>query len=118
MSGQGTATIDFGAYPGKADTSVTVAQASILSASLVEAWIFPSATSDHSADEHWVDPPVIVAGNVSAGVGFTIYATTEPGEGPRVDKRRNRAGENYSESDQIERGPTYYGQYTVAWVWN
>lgn len=117
MAGQGTTTIDFGAFPGTADTSVAVAQTGILSSSLVEAWIYPSATADHSADEHWVDPPVVIAGNVSAGVGFTIYGTAPPEVGFR-DKRRNRAGESYNETDQIERGPMYYGQYTVAWVWN
>jgi hypothetical protein len=117
MAGQSTATIDFGAYPGTADTSVAVAQTGILAGSLVEAWIYPVATTDHSADEHWIDPPVVTAGNVSAGVGFTIYATAAPN--PETwDRRRNRAGENYSDSDQIERGRQYYGQYTVAWVWN
>jgi hypothetical protein len=117
MAGQGTTTINFGTFPGSADTSVAVAQTGILSTSLVEAWIFPSATADHSADEHWVDAPVVVAGSVTAGVGFTIYATAMQQIGFN-DQRRNRAGENYNDTRQTERSPMYYGQYTVAWVWN
>lgn len=93
MAGQGTITIDFGAFPGKTDASIAVTgQAGILTGSLVEAWIFPVATSDHSADEHLAEPPAIVAGNIVAGTGFTIY-------GNALD---NRA----------------YGLWTVAWCWN
>lgn len=94
MSTQNTTTVNFGAFPGTTDTSVAVTgQAAITTANLVEAWIYPVATADHLADEHWVDPPDIVAGTIVNGVGFTIYAKTNN------NKR-------------------HYGQYTVAWVWN
>lgn len=90
---QGTTTVNFGAFPGSADASVVVSgQASILAGSLVEAWIFPVATVDHSADEHWVDKPEVTAASVVAGAGFTIFANA----------LNNRL----------------YGLYTVAWVWN
>ena len=110
MSGNGTATINFGSFPGATDTSVAVTgQGSILAGSLVEAWIFPTATADHSADEHWVDPPEVFAGNVSAGVGFTIYA---------VVKKRAEVGPT-SDSQRIRNidMPMQYGQWTVGWVW-
>lgn len=75
MGAQGTTTVNFGAFPGGYDTSVAVTgQASILSGSLVEAWLFPTATSDHSADEHLLEPIKVIAGNVVAATGFTIYA--------------------------------------------
>ena len=94
MSTQGTALLDFGAFPGASDASVAVTgQTSILSGSLVEAWIRPAATTDHSADEHIVDPPRIVAADIVAATGFTIHAfsnNTVP----------------------------HHGKYTVAWVWN
>jgi hypothetical protein len=91
---QGTATIDFGAFPGKTDASVAITgQASISAASLVEAWIFPAATADHSADEHMVERLEIIAGNVIAGTGFTIYA--------------------FADGNTL-----IYGQWNVAWVWN
>lgn len=69
---QGTTTIDFGS--GKTDASVAVSAGSITGSQLVEAWVFPSATATNTADDHWVEDLKVVAGNVQAGVGFTIYA--------------------------------------------
>lgn len=94
MATQGTAILNFGALPGASDASVAVTgQAAIVAGSLVEAWIRPIDTAEHNADEHVVDPPAVVAGNIIAGTGFTIYGVTK-------DKTRK------------------YGNYTVAWVWN
>jgi hypothetical protein len=88
----GVTTVDFGALPGKTDASVAVTgQASIISGSSVRVSLRPTATADHSADEHWVEEMDVMAGNVSAGTGFTIYAKT-----------RNRR---------------LYGQWSVAWNW-
>ena len=102
----GTAIIDFGAFPGKTDASLDVTgQAAITAGSFVEAWIRPANTSDHSADEHVVDPPRVVAGNIAAGVGFTIYAVSAHGDGC------------WSASKQNPRAPMPYGKWTVAWVW-
>lgn len=102
MGAQGTNTIDFGAFPGLTDASVAQASGAILSGSLAEAWIYPVATVDHSADEHMVAPIKVVARDVVAGVGFTIFATVQdiPGNGPSRD------------------GIRLYGLWTVAWVWN
>lgn len=106
MSGQGTTTVNFGAFPGATDTSVAITgQAGILAGSLVEAWIFPTATADHGVDDHWVDPPEVYAGNVVAGTGFTIYA---------VVKKRSEIGP----STKFVDAPLVYGLWTVAWVWN
>ena len=77
MGAQGTAILDFGAFPGQTDTSLAVADAAILAGSLVEAWIWPLATADHTADEHIVEPLNVFAGNVQAGVGFTLYLRTD-----------------------------------------
>jgi hypothetical protein len=111
MPGQGTTTVNFGAFPGSTDTSVTVTgQTGITGTSLVEAWIFPQATADHSVDEHWVDPPEVYAGNVVAGTGFTIFAVNKKRVdiGPLTDSTRVRNVDS----------PRVYGQWTVAWVWN
>lgn len=95
MGAQGTTTLDFGAFPGASDASVAVTgQASILSGSLVEAWLLPAATADHSADEHRVETLDVVAGLIVAGTGFTIYGMND-GAGTRI-----------------------YGTWNVAWVWN
>ena len=69
MGAQGSTTVNFGAFPGSSDTSVAVTgQASILAGSLVEAWVSPVATGDHSADEHLVETFKVMAGNVVAGL--------------------------------------------------
>lgn len=96
MGASGTTTVDFGTFPGTSTAAVDVTgQAGILSNSLVEAWVLPVTTADHTDLEHILDPPRVIAGSIVAGTGFTIYATAWPG------------GLNL-----------HYGQYTVAWVWN
>lgn len=74
---QGTATIDFGAA--STDTSVAVSAPAITGSQLVEAWLFPAATTNNTADNHYVDHIRVMAGNVQAGVGFTIYGRCDTG---------------------------------------
>lgn len=115
MGAQGTATLDFGAFPGASDTSVAVTgQASIVAGSLVEAWIRPVATADHSADEHMLETIKVVAGNIVASTGFTIYGfnTSDLIEQPMGDMPGQRARYGGGKGTRI------YGQWTVAWVWN
>lgn len=105
MPGTGSVVLDFGAFPGKTDATVTVTgQTAITGSSLAEAWVVPTATADHSADEHWVDPPAVMAGSVTAGAGFTIYGAV-----------RTRA--DASNSNARGDSPRVYGKWTVAWVW-
>lgn len=101
MAAMGTTTIDFGAFPGKSDTSTAVTgQASIVSGSLVEAWIRPVATSDHSADEHMVETLRVFAGNIVAATGFTIY------------------GFNTSQlADEQGVASRLYGTWSINWAW-
>lgn len=129
MGAQGTVTIDFGAFPGKSDASVAITgQTGIVAGSLVEAWLFPAATADHTADEHMVETLKISAGNIVASTGFTVYAFNtnqiaehelpqqlthqQPSAGamPRWIGRRA----DYSEG----KAPMIYGQWTIAWAWN
>lgn len=90
----GTATLDFGAFPGATDASVAVtSQSNIGAASLVEAWVLPATTADHSADEHWVEGLRVFAGSVVAATGFTIFGRTD-------DANR------------------LYGRWNIGWVWS
>lgn len=102
MGAQGITTVDFGSsLTGSLYTTTTVTgQASILTGSLVECWIMPNPTAEHSIDEHLVDPPTVLAGTVVPGTGFTIYAF---------------APSNASQTGDVT---TTYGTWTVAWVWN
>lgn len=119
MGAQGTATLDFGAFPGSTDASVTVTgQAGIVAGSLVEAWIRPVATADHTADEHRVEEMDIVAADIVAATGFTIYGrcrneTIEP-----TEFRDGRRAYPRNTNPQTGRVNRLYGQWTVAWVWN
>lgn len=132
MSGQGTTEVDFGAFPGSSWAKIAVTgQTGILSAShLVEAWIYPKATVDHSADEHLIETVKAIGGNIVDGVGFTIYAWNTsvisepvlpmPGIG---NTRGTVAGgrqtvARYNLPTSGGKGTRLYGKFTVAWVWN
>ena len=75
----GTATLDFGT-DGSFDTSVAVAEASVTALSKVDAYfIVPASDSPRMRDEYWVEDIEAKAGNISAGVGFTIYGAARCG---------------------------------------
>jgi hypothetical protein len=120
----GSVIIDFGAFPGGSDASVVVTgQTAILASSLVEAFLSPAATADHSADEHLVETLNVMAGNVVPGVGFTIYAVNtsqlnEPvtpgsvaGGGP------GQVGSLNTMPSQGGQGTRIYGKWNVGWAW-
>jgi hypothetical protein len=132
MSATGTATLDFGAFPGGSDASLAVASAGIASGSLVEAWLFPAATTDHTADEHLVETLSVVAGNVSAGVGFTIYGvnTSQLYEPVTQPVSANSIVSSSSITTIAVKnaqpgavaygggaGTRIYGKWNVGWVW-
>lgn len=79
-TGQGTATIDFGAQPGLNEATIAVTgQGSILATSSAEAYVMADdTTTDHTANDHrWFDQFVtLTCGTPTAGTGFTIYATS------------------------------------------
>ena len=90
VGGAGVGVVDFGA--GATDTKLVVTgQAGILAGSAVFATVAATATAAHSADEHWVDGPAIIAGGIVPGTGFTIYAATKT--------------------------TALFGTYTVHWSW-
>jgi hypothetical protein len=76
-NGQGTAIIDFGAFPGSNEAEIAVSgQTSILATSKAEAYIMgDDSTSDHTANDHryiglWM---ALTCGTPTASTGFTIY---------------------------------------------
>jgi len=77
-SGTGTATIDFGAFPGANEASIAVTgQASITGTSVVQLEVNgDDTTADHTAGDHKYFPLLVSFSHStpSAGVGFTIYA--------------------------------------------
>lgn len=76
-TGQGVATIDFGAFPGSNEASVAVTGiAAIGAASKAEAYFMGDDTSgSHTASDHrWAAAFIgLTCGTPTTGVGFTIY---------------------------------------------
>ena len=61
MGAQGTASLDFGAFPGSSITQVDVNSAGIISTSAIEAWIRPVTTADHTDIDHIAAPIRVTA---------------------------------------------------------
>lgn len=132
MGAQGTTTINFGAFPGKSDASVAVTgQAAIIAGSLIEAWIRPVATADHTDTEHMVETLKVFAADIVAGTGFTIYAfntsqLNEPINPPRTASTSVLPTVAMPAAGRIMAGVVngggmgtrIYGLWTIAWVWN
>lgn len=80
-TGQGTATIDFGAAPGSYEATVAVTgEASIGAGSKAEAFVMaddstPGVDGHTAVDHRWLQAlgVAFTCGTPTAGVGFTIY---------------------------------------------
>jgi hypothetical protein len=93
MANTGTATIDFGGWPGSNQATVAVTgQTAILAGSQAEAYMMADTTTYHNAGDHAFASANmgITCGTVVAGTGFTITAFSK---------------------DYMQ------GTYTVHWVW-
>lgn len=127
MGANGVAEIDFGSFPGTSDASLTVTGLTgIISSSLVEAWLMPDTTADHSADEHLLEPIKVFAdrSSIVAGTSLVIRAINdnrlaEPLESPGVSKFRSAATTVYGAAEGSVGGrlPMVYGLWKVGWVW-
>lgn len=91
---KGTATIDFGAFPGSNQATVTVTgQTSIAATSYVDAFIMADdSASGHTASDHRYLPLFagFTCGTPTASTGFVIYGTSPH---------------------------KLQGQFTLRWVW-
>lgn len=109
--GVGTTLLDFGAFPGASDASTAIiGQSAITTGSIVEAWVYPRATADHSADEHMVETLKVMAGNIAPGTGFTIY-------GLNTNQINETSIPYRGTALNAGIGPLVYGKWTVAWQW-
>jgi|SRR5882724_5498802 len=127
---KGTATLDFGAFPGASDASVAVTgQAGILTTSYVEAHLLGVATADHSSDEHLVETLAVVPMDIVAGTGFTIKGVNtsslfEPllPLGGGANNSTLAGGlvieQGAQQSTAGGKGARLYGAWNVAWAWS
>jgi hypothetical protein len=73
----GTATIDFGAFPGANEASIVVTDGSVAALSLIEPFVMASdTTTDHTENDHKYLSLLasFTAGDVVAATRFTIHA--------------------------------------------
>lgn len=98
MGAAGSALLDFGAFPGARDITLDVATVGVVTTSLVEAWVFPAVTADHTADEHRIENlKVSAVWKVDGTITITGICDDPPIGG---------------QSGKL------YGKYNVGWVWN
>ena len=89
----GSAVIDFGAYPGSNEASVTITgQAAILSTNSAEAWLMAESQDVHTVNDATYAALLtsVSCGIPTAASGFTIYARS---------------------TEKLQ------GQFKVRWVW-
>ena len=112
MSAQGTAILDFGAFPGSAEATVDVAgQTGFVAGSLVEAFVYPVDTADHSADEHIIE-------SLSVQAYYNVDGTfTIRGWSNLACLGLQRTATQAPWGGQPDRN-FLYGQFTIGWVWN
>ena len=98
MSASGSVLLDFGAFPGKTDITQDVSTVGVVATSLVEAWIQPAATTDHTLDEHRIEN-IKVSATWKVNDTITIFGVcTDPPIGGMTPGK-------------------LYGKYNVGWVW-
>jgi hypothetical protein len=74
-TGTGTVEIDFGAWPGSNEASVSVVAEGVTAASHVEAWVMgDSTTTDHTAADHRYFPLFAALTTEPGADTFTIHA--------------------------------------------
>jgi hypothetical protein len=107
MGSSGTATLDFGAFPGKSEASIAVtSETGIVAGSLVEAFRLPTvATADKTTDEQLVERLRVTASDIVAGTGFTIRGYDDAS--PSWKTANDGIAEDYR----------LYGKFLIGWVW-
>jgi len=124
MGAQGTATLDFGAFPGSNVAYTDVVTAGVISTSAVEAWIRPVDTADHTAEDHVAAQMKVVGLYVSAGniriYGINTNNVIPPIEGQPEDPFGGLSSKKLGRKINIARQspPMFVGQFSVWWVWN
>jgi len=121
MGAQGTATLDFGAFPGSNVASVDVNTAGVISTSAIEAWIRPVATADHTDADH-IAVPMKVTGMFLSNDNIRIVGINTNDVVPPIENQPNAGPGSKLRSPFVrpdrQNAPMLVGQFSVWWVWN
>jgi len=108
----GTTTVNFGVFPGSPEATVDVAgQAGFVSTSLLNVWVQPVATADHSVDEHIVESITVRAFFKINGT-FTIIASMVPFPSWITNVGYPLDGRPTSQPQRL------FGLFTIRWAWS
>jgi hypothetical protein len=118
MGAQGTATLDFGAFPGSNVAYVDVVATGVISTSAIEAWLRPVATADHTDTDHIAAPMKVSAVFVSND-NIRIYGINQNDVMPPLEPQlgMSPSDQKYARMDR-QNSPMFVGQFSVWWVWN
>ena len=109
----GVAVIDFGSFPGSPSATTTVvAGAAADPNAVIDAWVVPIATADHSVEEHQGDPPLVSA--VVSG-GNIVISGFPSGRDLAVPPGTAFGGAN-SKSPVGQRQLMPYGKWSIAFA--
>lgn len=120
MGAQGTATLDFGAFPGSDVVSVDVNTVGVISTSAIEAWIRPVATSDHTDTDH-VAANIRIVAQFLSNDNIRIFGVNNNDVVPPYEPISIRVvgtGSRIKNKSDRQNAPMLVGQYNVWWVWN
>jgi hypothetical protein len=121
----GTATVNFGAFPGSQDASVFIPEIGVTAGSVVQAWLIAADTADHNAEEHIVETITVIPGAPIASTGFVVYARNnsqlnEPLTliNPVQYKSIQTQIAGMSTPGYGGKATQIYGQWTIGWKWS
>jgi hypothetical protein len=122
MGAQGTAVLDFGAFPGSNVAIVDVVAVGVVVSSAIEAWLNPAASADHTDMDH-VAAPMKVTGTYLSDGNIRIYGINVNDTIPPLELVLRKgelpvfANRNYVTFER-RNAPMFVGQFNVNWVWN
>jgi hypothetical protein len=121
MGAQGTAVLDFGAFPGSSAGSVDVNTVGVVNTSAIEAWIRPVASADHTDADHIAAPMKVTAMFLSNDniriFGFNTNDVVPPVENLPPQPPGSKLNSPYVRPGR-QNAPMFVGQFNVWWVWN
>lgn len=110
-----TTTIDFGPFPGSASarTEIDLSATEYDPNATIDVWIAPVDTSDHTADEHAADPPLVSAEVRDGKIVIQAFASGRDKPIPDGTPFGNTANSQRPIGNQQ---PMPYGVWTVGWA--
>lgn len=117
-----TGVLNFGSFPGSSVTSVDIVAVGVISTSVINAWIRPVASADHTDIDH-VAAPMRVIGKYLSDGNIRVYGINTNDVIPppvlihRQPQEATIAGRNY-QSLERKISPMFVGQYNVNISWS